>query len=69
MSTETITIDRLGAQGDGIANGKDGPVYVPFTLPGETVAVARVKSPGMVMSIASASEYRLCLVMSSKETA
>ncbi|GAA3062232.1 class I SAM-dependent RNA methyltransferase [Rhizobium viscosum] len=58
MSTETITIDRLGAQGDGIANGKDGPVYVPFTLPGETVAIARVKNQGTVMSIASASADR-----------
>ncbi|QWW68584.1 class I SAM-dependent RNA methyltransferase [Rhizobium sp. WYJ-E13] len=58
MSTETITIDRLGAQGDGIANGKDGPVYVPFTLPGETVAIARVKNQGTVMSIASASTDR-----------
>lgn len=58
MSTETITIDRLGAQGDGIANGKDGPVYVPFTLPGETVAIARVKNQGTVMSIATASADR-----------
>jgi 23S rRNA (uracil1939-C5)-methyltransferase len=58
VSTETITIDRLGAQGDGIANGRDGPVYVPFTLPGETVAIARVKSQGTVMSIASASADR-----------
>ncbi|MBB3592264.1 23S rRNA (uracil1939-C5)-methyltransferase [Rhizobium sp. BK529] len=58
MSTETITIDRLGAQGDGIANSKDGPVYVPFTLPGETVAIARVKNQGTVMSITSASPDR-----------
>ncbi|MBB3311339.1 23S rRNA (uracil1939-C5)-methyltransferase [Rhizobium sp. BK196] len=58
MSTETITIDRLGAQGDGIANGNNGPVYVPFTLPGETVAIARVKDQGTVMSIASASPDR-----------
>jgi 23S rRNA (uracil1939-C5)-methyltransferase len=58
VSTETITIDRLGAQGDGIANGKDGPVYVPFTLPGETVAIARVKNQGTVMSITSASADR-----------
>ncbi len=58
MSTETITIDRLGAQGDGIASGKDGAVYVPFTLPGETVAIARVKNHGTVMSIASASADR-----------
>ena len=40
MST-TLTIERLGAQGDGIAAGAAGAVYVPFTLPGETVTVAR----------------------------
>ncbi|MEX6508280.1 class I SAM-dependent RNA methyltransferase [Jiella sp. M17.18] len=31
-------IDRLGAKGDGIAETSDGPVYLPFTLPGERVA-------------------------------
>ncbi|MDM9647652.1 class I SAM-dependent RNA methyltransferase [Rhizobium sp. S163] len=58
MSTETVTIQKLGAQGDGIANGTDGPVYVPFTLPGETVAIARVKSQGTVMSITTPSPDR-----------
>jgi 23S rRNA (uracil1939-C5)-methyltransferase len=58
MSTETVTIQKLGAQGDGIAQGTDGPLYVPFALPGETVAIARVKNHGTVMSIASASPDR-----------
>ncbi|MQB43945.1 class I SAM-dependent RNA methyltransferase [Rhizobium sp. ICMP 5592] len=58
MSTETVTIQKLGAQGDGIAQGADGPIYVPFTLPDETVAIARVKSQGTLMSIASASPDR-----------
>ncbi|MFS8116011.1 RNA methyltransferase, partial [Rhizobium jaguaris] len=58
MSTETITIQKLGAQGDGIAQSADGPVYVPFALPGETVAIARVKSHGTLMSIAAASPDR-----------
>ncbi|MEF0939514.1 class I SAM-dependent RNA methyltransferase [Rhizobium sp. BR 362] len=58
MSTETVTIQKLGAQGDGIAQGADGPIYVPFTLPGESVAIARVKSHGTLMSIASASPDR-----------
>jgi 23S rRNA (uracil1939-C5)-methyltransferase len=58
MSTETVTIQKLGAQGDGIAQGADGPIYVPFALPGETVAIARVKSQGTLMSIASASPDR-----------
>lgn len=30
-----VTIDRLGHQGDGIA---EGPLYVPYTLPGEEVS-------------------------------
>ncbi|MBX4907950.1 MULTISPECIES: class I SAM-dependent RNA methyltransferase [Rhizobium] len=58
MSTETVTIEKLGAQGDGIANQAEGPVYVPFSLPGETVAIARVKSHGTIMSIAAPSPDR-----------
>jgi 23S rRNA (uracil1939-C5)-methyltransferase len=36
---ERLTIARLGQRGDGIADTPDGPVYVPFALPGETVDV------------------------------
>jgi 23S rRNA (uracil1939-C5)-methyltransferase len=32
-----LTIDRLGHHGDGIAQGPEGPVFVPNTLPGEVV--------------------------------
>ncbi len=35
-----VEIGRLGAGGDGVAEGPDGPIYVPFTLPGERVRVA-----------------------------
>lgn len=34
---ETLTIDRIGGQGDGIARGASGPVFAPLTLPGEQV--------------------------------
>ena len=40
--TEHLTISRLGHRGDGVADGPDGAVYVPFTLPGESVTVERV---------------------------
>jgi 23S rRNA (uracil1939-C5)-methyltransferase len=30
-----ITISRLGAQGDGVADASGAPVFVPFALPGE----------------------------------
>ncbi|MBB4438666.1 MULTISPECIES: class I SAM-dependent RNA methyltransferase [Rhizobium] len=58
MSTETVTIEKLGAQGDGIASSAGGPVYVPFSLPGEKVAIARVKSQGTIMSITTPSPDR-----------
>lgn len=59
MSAEIVTIQSLGAEGDGVAHGPDGPVYVPFALPGETVAIARTKSQGTIMSFASSSPDRV----------
>jgi len=35
-----IEIERLGAKGDGVADGPEGPIFVPFTLPGERVRIA-----------------------------
>ncbi|MCB1336392.1 MAG: class I SAM-dependent RNA methyltransferase [Maritimibacter sp.] len=47
-----LTIDRLGHQGDGIAQGASGPVFVPRSLPGEVIegAVAgdRIEAPRIV---------------------
>ena len=40
--TEQLTISRLGHRGDGIADTADGPVYIPYALPGETVTVEAV---------------------------
>ena len=34
---QTLRIDRVGGQGDGIADTPSGPVFAPLTLPGETV--------------------------------
>ncbi len=39
---ERLTILRVGHRGDGIADGPDGPIYVPGALPGETVEVEAV---------------------------
>ncbi len=36
---EHLTISRLGIRGDGVADTPGGPVYVPYTLPGELVEV------------------------------
>jgi 23S rRNA (uracil1939-C5)-methyltransferase len=40
--TERLLIDRLAARGDGVADTSAGPVFVPYTLPGETVSVEPV---------------------------
>ena len=40
--TEQLTIARLGHRGDGVADTAEGPVYVPYALPGETVTVEAV---------------------------
>jgi 23S rRNA (uracil1939-C5)-methyltransferase len=40
--TEQLKIVRLGHRGDGVTDTSEGPVYVPFTLPGETVTVEPV---------------------------
>lgn len=37
--TERLSISRIGHFGDGIAETANGPVYVPFTLPGESAEV------------------------------
>ncbi|MDX8438045.1 class I SAM-dependent RNA methyltransferase [Mesorhizobium australafricanum] len=58
MSTR-FTIARLGSQGDGIANAEGGEVFIPFTLPGETVTAARRKERATLMSVLEASPLRI----------
>jgi 23S rRNA (uracil1939-C5)-methyltransferase len=59
MSTETLTIEKLGLSGDGVARGPFGPVYVSFTLPGETAVLAVNKNHGTVMSMSDVSPDRV----------
>ena len=40
--TERLAIASMGHRGDGIAEARDPAVYVPYTLPGETVEVEAV---------------------------
>ena len=58
MSTR-FTIARLGSQGDGIASAEGGEVFIPFTLPGETVTAARQKDRATLMSVLEASPLRV----------
>ena len=38
---ERLIIARMGHRGDGVAETPDGPVFVPYTLPGETIEADR----------------------------
>jgi 23S rRNA (uracil1939-C5)-methyltransferase len=42
---ERLTIARIGHRGDGVADTPGGAVYVPYTLPGETVTVEVAAQP------------------------
>ncbi|QPC94151.1 class I SAM-dependent RNA methyltransferase [Mesorhizobium sp. INR15] len=58
MSTR-FTIRKLGSQGDGIAETESGDLFIPFTLPGETVTAAREKDRAMLMAVLEASPQRI----------
>lgn len=53
-----LGIDRLGAQGDGIAETAEGPVYVPFALPGESVAAEVERGRASAVEILTRSPQR-----------
>jgi 23S rRNA (uracil1939-C5)-methyltransferase len=40
--TEKLLINHIGHRGDGVADTPNGPVFVPYALPGETVEVEQV---------------------------
>lgn len=56
---EPVTIDRLGASGDGIAHLASGPVYVAGALPGEAVTIERSGDRGALLSRDSTSPDRI----------
>lgn len=53
-----LVIEALGSRGDGIAQGNDGPIYIPFTLPGECVSANVEGERGELLEILEASEFR-----------
>lgn len=57
--TSRLRIASLGAQGDGVAATDTGPVFVPFTLPGETVTAARAKDRAELVAVLEPSPLRV----------
>jgi 23S rRNA (uracil1939-C5)-methyltransferase len=59
---QELSITRLGAQGDGIANVGSMPVFVPFTLPGERVLAGVSGERGRLIEVIEASPERIAPV-------
>lgn len=59
-----LVIERLGHLGDGIAQGPDGPIFVPQTLPGEEVdlteGVVRIVTPSVHRKRPPCAHARTC---------
>lgn len=55
----TVRIERVGAEGDGIADLHGAPLYIPFTLPGEQVHASRAGSRGELISVLDSSADRV----------
>ncbi|MEK1891530.1 MAG: class I SAM-dependent RNA methyltransferase [Phyllobacterium sp.] len=58
MSTR-VTIEKMGAGGDGIASTAAGIAYVPFSLPGESANIALDHGRGTLMALLEASPERI----------
>jgi 23S rRNA (uracil1939-C5)-methyltransferase len=56
---EIVSIDRVGAQGDGVTGGAEGPRFVPFTLAGERVRASFGGDRGRLDAILESSPDRL----------
>ena len=59
---EILSIDRVGGQGDGVANTPNGPVFVPLTLPGESVRAGVTDGRAEQIEIVTVSADRIAPV-------
>lgn len=57
--SQELTILRLGAQGDGVAETAQGAVFTPFTLAGERVEARVAGETGELLQILAASPHRV----------
>ena len=55
----SFQIERLGAQGDGIAETESGPLFIPFTLPGEIVTASCGKGRADLIAVQQESPLRI----------
>lgn len=56
--TEVVEVARLGVGGDGVVDTASGPVFVPYGLPGERLAIEHEGTRGHLVAIETASPER-----------
>jgi len=66
--TATLTIDELGLRGDGIAKTDTGQIFVPYSLPGETVTAIADGKRAALLSVRTPSPDRIEPVCAHFET-
>jgi 23S rRNA (uracil1939-C5)-methyltransferase len=54
-----LTIDRLGGRGEGVAQGSDGSIFVPYALAGETILAEVDGSRGKLAEVLTPSPHRV----------
>ena len=54
-----LTVDRLGARGEGVAQGPDGSIFVPYALAGETILAEVDGSRGKLAEVLTPSPHRI----------
>lgn len=59
QQTERLVIQRMGHRGDGVAETAEGPVYIPYVLPGETIEAERKGDRAEAVSIVEPSPDRI----------
>jgi 23S rRNA (uracil1939-C5)-methyltransferase len=53
-----LTIDQLGTRGEGVAQGPDGLIFVPYALAGETLVAEVDGSRGTLVEVLTPSPNR-----------
>jgi len=59
LTTITLDILRLGSKGDGVADGPNGPIFVPRAIPGDCVSVDLAYGEPEIVEIETASPHRI----------
>lgn len=57
--SQRLTIERLGARGEGVARGPKGPIFVPYALAGEAIVAEVDGDRGKLVEVTTPSPERI----------